>query len=143
MDEEAVAKVDVEAERARITILEDGLAQSAPDLTAIERHKERCAEYDRKLADLEEATALRDQVLPACCPPLTGCATYDVGALNSMPFNMLQTTGNVSTIWARSGDDCKVQRRGVHRGMVFARCLQSIAKSLKRVDSRTCRSGSS
>lgn len=63
LDGEALAAVDVRKTTGQVTLLEDALEQAAPDLTAVARYAERAAEYDRRLADLEAATASRDQVL--------------------------------------------------------------------------------
>lgn len=43
--------------------------QAAPDQTAISKHKEAVAEHGARLADLEKATAERDEVEQTCCGP--------------------------------------------------------------------------
>lgn len=62
LDGEALEALDVRAAVGRVTLLEDALSQAHPDLTAVQRFTEQAAEYDRRLADLEAATAARDLV---------------------------------------------------------------------------------
>ncbi len=49
--------------RHRITMLEEELGRMAPDLGVIEEWKRKDASYTQRLADLETATAARNEVL--------------------------------------------------------------------------------
>ena len=57
----------------RITMLEEELGRMAPDLGVIEEWKRKDASYTQRLADLETATAARNEV-----PVQPGMSTFAV-----------------------------------------------------------------